>query len=100
LPHAETSRLVDLGLLPPWMEVGTRFPIALAGFRVWSGRIQLPVARGARPQRLDAWELETYDTDAEAVGSRNLEPHRYDAQRVVYVDIVELFRRTHDADAA
>jgi hypothetical protein len=91
VPVVESAHAARLGLLPTWVDVADEIPILLLfGHRLWSGRLQLPVARAERRLRLVVREYETYETDAEAVGSSNPEPHVYHVRRVVFTDAVEL----------
>ena len=91
VPLVESAHAARLGLVPTWVDVADEIPILLLfGHRLWSGRLQLPVARGERRLRLVVREYETYETDAEAVGSSNPEPRVYHVRRVVFTDTVEL----------
>jgi hypothetical protein len=85
------AHVEKLNLIPGWIDLGDDFPLLLLpGHHLWSARINLPAKRGSQPLRLVVREFETYETDAEAVGSSFVEPRTYHARRVVFADFVEL----------
>jgi hypothetical protein len=91
LPTVSRAQVERLNVIPSWIELQDDIPLLLfAGHHLWSARVKLPVRRGSRPLRLVVREFETYETDAEAVGSSFVEPRTYHARRVVFAEFVEL----------
>jgi hypothetical protein len=94
LAHAPTvarARVQELNLIPHWLDLGEDIPLfLLPGHHLWSARITLPAKRSSQPLRLVVREFETFETDAEAVGSNFVEPRTYHARRVVFAEFVEL----------
>lgn len=91
LPTVSRARVEKLKVIPDWIDLQDDVPLLLfPGHHLWSARIKLPVKRGSQPLRLVVREFETYETDAEAVGSSFVEPRTYHARRVVFAEFVEL----------
>jgi hypothetical protein len=91
LPTVARAYVEKLRVIPDWIDLQDNVPLLLfPGHHLWSAQIKLPVKRGSQPLRLVVREFETYETDAEAVGSSFVEPRIYHARRVVFAEFVEL----------